>query len=143
MKKADYRDADLLIRLYDLRREEVLRKARKWVASSQFECQSYEEFSAKYSPESEENAYLGMTISYWDMVCALVDRGLLNEELFFSTTYEHMGVWQKVAAYVAGGRKAYDAPSWCASLEKVVLRHQAWFQSKKAPAKRRARTKQK
>lgn len=136
MRKLDHRDADLLLKLYDLRREAVLREARKFVGSSEIKAATYEEFAKQYPAGSQGSAYISMVVSYWDMVCALVEKGLLDEDLFFTTTYEHNGVWEKLKPYIQGGRAAWGAPWWCGSLERVVTRHARWMKAQSATPKK-------
>jgi hypothetical protein len=143
MKKPNNHDADLLLRLYDMRREAVLRDARKFVTSPDFVFGTYDEMKQKYPQGSQGATYIGMVLGYWDMVCALVDQGLLNEELFFTTTYEHTSVWEKLKSYVVGGRITYGAPWWCSSYERVVAKQQAWMKAKSTPAKKAARRRKK
>ena len=72
-----YEDADLILKLYDLRREETMRKARNWMAM--FNPESAQEIVAAAS--GEHNAYLRMVMSYWDMAASLVNNGAIDEVL--------------------------------------------------------------
>ncbi|MHB8927370.1 MAG: DUF4760 domain-containing protein [Bacillota bacterium] len=125
MAKPTYQDADLILRLYDMRREEVLRKARKWFAS-EFKAKTLDEFKAQCPPGSDANAYFRQVTSYWDMVAALVLQGLLNEDLFYSTTGEHIGVWMAVQPWVGQLREERKNPRYLAQVEELAKRHLAW-----------------
>jgi hypothetical protein len=136
-------DAKLLLQLYDLRREKALRKARDFV---QRDCKfkDYKDFEKKYPPGAKERGYVGMVMGYWDMACTLVVKGLLNEELFNATTFEHVGVWFKLKPVAEGYRKAFQYAGMMQALETVATRHpgaaamQAHLQKPGASKKRAA-----
>ncbi|HZC65230.1 MAG TPA: hypothetical protein VE545_01550, partial [Candidatus Dormibacteraeota bacterium] len=67
MSQVSYEEVNLLLRLYDMRREPQIRKARAWF-TEHFHPQSPDEMMQKYPQGSEENIYIRMVISYWDMV---------------------------------------------------------------------------
>ncbi len=91
-----YEDANLILRLYDLRREEKLRAARKWFASIP-PFSSREEFQKLCPAGSEENAYFRMVTTYWEMAASFVVNGILNRELFYrSNNMELLVVWEKI-----------------------------------------------
>src|SRR4051812_42011292 len=94
-RPATYEDANLLLRLYELRREEKLRKAREWF-SKNFHVSNLEEFQKQYPPGSEENAYVRMVQSYWDMAASFVTSGVLQRELFMENSRELLFVWERV-----------------------------------------------
>jgi hypothetical protein len=93
--KATYDDANLILRLYELRREEKLREARDWFGMN-FRAKSMEEIMQKIPPGSKENAYFRMVVSYWEMAASLVNSGVLNRDLFFQSNGELLGVWERV-----------------------------------------------
>ena len=112
--QATYDDANLCLKLYELRREEVMRKARQWFAT----------FSAKTPADmpqmgTPENAYLRMVTSYWDMAAAFVTSGVLNEELFLQTNGELLFVWEKVRELVPQMRTVSKNSSYLKNLETV------------------------
>lgn len=95
-----YDDANLILRLYDLRREEKLRAARKWF-SSMPALTSREEFLNLCPTGSDENAYYRMVTTYWEMVASFVVNGILNPELFYrSNNMELLLVWEKIRRMV-------------------------------------------
>ena len=128
MAKAKYDDADLLLRLYDLRREALLRKARNWFLS-QFQAYNWEDKIRKYPPGSEEERFSRMVISYWDMVAGLVNNGLIHEELFFQTTGEHIRVWERVKPWIEIARTEIN-PLMYRNLEELVDRQQKWHEKR-------------
>lgn len=133
--KANREDARLLLQLYDLRREKVLRRARDFV---QKDCQfkDYKDFVKKYPEGGKQAKYVGMALGYWDMACTLAARGLIHEELFNATNFEHMALWFKFKPVIEGWRKQWKYPGLMAALEQVALRHSvaAAYQQAAAPA---------
>jgi len=94
--QATYDDAALILRLYDLRREEKLRAARKWFGSMPALI-SREEFLKVCPPGSDENAFFRMVTTYWEMAASFVVCGILNRELFYrANNMELLLVWEKV-----------------------------------------------
>ena len=114
-------DARLLLELYDLRRERRLRRARDFVQQCKFK--DFADFDKKYPEGSKERTSTGMVMGYWDMACTLVEKGLLNEELFTATTFEHVGVWFKLKPVAEAYRKKYNYPGIAKALEAVASRH--------------------
>src|SRR3989440_10249936 len=72
------KSAELILRLYELRREEVMRKARTWYFG--FHPESVEDITAV--ARGEHSAYFRMVTSYWDMACSFVNHGAVDEEMF-------------------------------------------------------------
>jgi len=87
MAQVSYDEVNLMLRLYDMRREARLRQARAWFVEH-FHPTSVEDMMEKYPQGSEENTYIRMVISYWEMVASIVNRGLINDELFFESNGE-------------------------------------------------------
>jgi len=75
-----FQDAEIILRLYDLRREDKMRKARHWF-QTRFKANNLDEFQ-KQTATAEANAYFRNVINYWEMACLFVARGILNEEMF-------------------------------------------------------------
>src|SRR5262245_5044297 len=103
MLQPTYEDAELVLKLYDLRREERLRNARAWFVGN-FSARSLAEAMEKYPPGSDPNAYMRMVASYWDMAASFVVRGILHEELFFESSAEMLLVWEKMKDFIADTR---------------------------------------
>src|SRR5262249_10344940 len=99
MSQITYDEVNLMLRLYDLRRESRLRQARAWFTDN-FHPTSPEEMMEKYPQGSEENTYIRMVISYWEMVASIVNRGLINDELFFESNGEIWVVWDRMRGIV-------------------------------------------
>lgn len=123
--------AQLHLQVYDLRREAKLRQAREWFFAN-YSPRSLEESNKLAPPGSEQNAYARMVMSYWDQACALLNYGLLHEELFFETSGEFFQVWESLRHVVPAIRKEYRAPHFVAHLEKAAKRYEKWL-NKRAP----------
>jgi len=94
-RAATYDDANLILKLYDMRREPRMREARKWFISS-FKVKSYEEMTALCPPGSEPNASYRMMTTYWELVASFITSGILHDELFFQSGRELLFTWERV-----------------------------------------------
>jgi hypothetical protein len=116
--KPTYDDANLLLRLYELRREETMRKARKWLAS--FSPNNPEDVQKVADRDGQENAYFRMVTSYWDMAASFVTSGVLNDELFLQNSGEALFVWEKTRGLIEETRKRMNSPGFMKNLETVA-----------------------
>ena len=132
MSKPSAADAELVLRLYEIRRDPELRKARQWLLS-EFKATTWEEVEAQYLSGTEPDRFFRMVTSYWEMLAAMVNRGVLNEDLYFDSTGEHVVVWNRIKAIVPGAR-AKIRPTYLWNLEQLVRRHLAWRESTYATA---------
>ena len=111
-----HEEANLILKLYELRREPVMRQARDW-------------YFLEFNPESaadvdktmmgEHSGHLRMVFTYWDMAAALVKHGALSMELFNDTNGEHMMVFSKLEPFLKEMRANYG-PQMLANLEQLV-----------------------
>ena len=124
MRKPTHADAELLLRLYDLRREPELRRARTWFLS-EFKPRGWDEIGAAYLSHSDEDRWFRQTTAYWEMVATLVNRDLIHAELFFDHTGEDIQVWEHCKPWIAGARAALR-PTYLVQLERLVNDHQAY-----------------
>jgi hypothetical protein len=131
MGQATYDQVNLMLRLYELRREPRLRQARAWFVDH-YSASSPEEIMKKYPPGSEENTNIRMTISYWDMAAGIVNRGLIDDDLFFESTGEPWVVWERIKGAAPAWRAAFKNPLIFANLEELCQRLEAW-REKRAP----------
>jgi hypothetical protein len=120
-KKATAHDAQVLMQLYDLRREPVLRAARKFMTSD-FWPQNYDEFRAlMFEFGTERNAFARQCLSYWDMAAAMVVHGAIHEDLFFATNGEPYFLFAKFGEYLPQLRKDIN-PEFLIHLEQLANR---------------------
>src|SRR5688572_19298620 len=110
-------DADLIIKLYDLRREETMRKARKYFAFEFFpkSVDDVKEVLFNVQEHPERNAYFRQVISYWDMAAAMVNHGSIDRALFLDTNGEFFVVWAKIGDYIEDLRASFG-PQFLANL---------------------------
>jgi hypothetical protein len=122
---ATHEQVNLMLHLYELRREEKLREAREWV-SQNFHPKSLEDAMRLTPPGSKENAYMRMVMGYWEMVASIANRGLVDEELFFENSGEQWGVWEAVKDLVPTWREMFANPQFLGNLEEHCKRLDAW-----------------
>lgn len=121
-------DADMILKLYDLRREATMRKARKFMIE-EFYAADFKDFAAKYVPGTEQHAWFRQVTSYWDMVGAFVSRGVLDAELVFDTGAEFHIVWEKARATAEGIRKERSLPFYLKHLEALASAHKRYIEA--------------
>jgi len=119
MPKATYDDVNLIVKLYELRREEKMRAARSWFAGN-FKCKSRTAFELL---SGDENAMYRQLTSYWDMVASFMTSGVLNEELFFESGRELLFVWFRLQPIIADLRDIFG-PTYMKNLETVAKSYQ-------------------
>ena len=123
--KPTHEQAQLHLQVYDLRREPRLRQARDWFQQN-YHAETLEEAMRIGAPGTEHGNFVGMVIGYWEQVTALLNYGLLNEDLFFETSGEFFGVWEQLKTVVPQFREAFHEPHMLANLEKAAKRFEAW-----------------
>ena len=110
--------ADLILKLYDLRREEKMREARNWIFS--FNPTSVDEYWQTMM-DPEVGGYLRMVTSYWDMAASLVNHGAIDADMFNDTVGEHIMIFAKIQPLLAGLREKFESPEAFKHLEKVIM----------------------
>ena len=124
MRKPTHADAELLLHLYEIRREPELRRARKWFLT-EFQARSWAEIKSRYLSHSDEDRHFRMTVSYWELVGTLVNRGVLHPDLFFDHTGEDIVAWERCKPWVAEAR-ADLRPTYLYQFERMVADHLAF-----------------
>ena len=109
-------EAGLILKLYELRREDTMRKARDWYFR-EFNPQSMADFTNAMF--GEHSGHFRMVASYWDMAAALVNNGAIGLELFNDANGEHIGVFAKFELLLSEIRAVYS-PKFAANLEKLI-----------------------
>jgi len=109
-------EAGLILKLFELRREDTMRKARDWYFR-EFHPESMADFTAAMF--GEHSGHLRMVITYWDMASALVNNGAISIEMFNDTNGEHIGTFSKIEPLLPEIRAAYG-PQFAANLEKLI-----------------------
>ena len=111
-----YKDADLILKLYDLRREKTMRDARNWFFT--FAPQSTKDFMDVLT--SDKSGYYRMVVSYWEMACSLVNHGAVDADMFNDANGEHLFVFAKLEPFLPALREEMGNPTFLEHLEKVV-----------------------
>ena len=130
-QKATYDDVNLVIKLYEMRREERMREARRWFATS-FKVKTAEELHALCPPGSEANASFRMVVTYWDMVASFLTSGVLNQELFFQSGGELIFTWERLRDVVPQLRQDFGNPTVYRNLELAANGFIQWW-NREAP----------
>src|ERR1700719_513563 len=125
MADVNHEQVNLMLRLYDMRREPRLREAREWYVNH-FRPASAEELMAQCPPGSQENAFMRMVLSYWEMAASIVNRGLIDEDLFFENSGEQWMVWEQVKPVLGAWRTMFGSQKVFANMEEHCKRLEAW-----------------
>lgn len=136
MGEVTHEQVNLMLRLYEMRREDVMRQARAWYLKD-FHPKSAEDVMRICPPGSKENAYLRQVASYWEMVANIVSLGLIDEEFFFENSGEQWVVWEALRPIANEWRAAFKNPHAWEKLEQHCKRLETW-REKRAPGSREA-----
>ncbi|MGB8509718.1 MAG: hypothetical protein WCD76_15140 [Pyrinomonadaceae bacterium] len=110
------KSAELILKLYDLRREETMRKARDWYFT--FNPDSVEDIMA--TARGPQSAYYRMVVSYWEMACSFVNHGAIDAAMFADANQEQTFVFAKVQPFIEEMRSMGQA-NYLKHLEQVVM----------------------
>jgi hypothetical protein len=114
-----YESADLLLKLYDLRREPVMRQARAWFRND-FRPETPQDVLAAY--RGKDSAFYRMVTTYWNMAAALVLHGAIDEQMFGDVNGEHVMVYRRLRPFLGELRVALDNPGYLNNLERLIMR---------------------
>ena len=118
-KKNKTESANLILKLYDLRRETTMREARNWIVAF-FPETANDVLQAMIDPEA--SAKFRMVTSYWDMAASFVNHGAIDEEMFNETAGEHVLVFSKIEPFLEDMRQAMGSPNFLKNLETLIMR---------------------
>jgi Domain of unknown function (DUF4760) len=113
-----HEDADLILKLYDLRREATMREARNWFFS--FNPTSAGEYMEAMM--GEHSGHLRMVVSYWDMAATLVNHGAIDEQMFNEANGEHIFIFAKLEPILDELRQQWNQPDMLKNFEALVRR---------------------
>lgn len=125
-KKPDHRDAELILKLYDLRREEVMRASRSAIV--QWQPRSYEDVVAITQPTHPHNAAWRQVSSYWEMAYGFARHGIVNTELLAENGGEGFILYAKLEPHLPRMRK---------EMSPTILQNAEWMARKSPTAKKR------
>ena len=117
MSKAE--SAELILKLYDLRREAKMREARSWIIG--FFPETTQDV-LKVMIDAETSAYYRMVTSYWNMAASFVNHGAIDEEMFSEANGEHFVVFAKIEPFLSDLRETMGNPDILGNLEKLIMR---------------------
>lgn len=118
-------DAQVIMQLYDLRREPELRKARNWYGQD-FNPTSVDDIMHTMTDfRSDGNRYFRMVTSYWEMAATLALSGAVNEELFLDTQAEMFFVMAKLHPYLDALREKMGSPDAMRKCETLINKSEA------------------
>jgi hypothetical protein len=123
MAKPTAADAELILKLYDLRREPELRKARHWWVVT-FSPQSADDFmKVSGAFGTLENNWLRQVLGYWGMASSLVNRGALNRELFLEPSFcgEMVLIYAKVKPFLKELRAKMKNQEFLGGIESLIM----------------------
>jgi len=112
--------AELILQLYELRREAVMREARSFVGGGGFAPKSAEDLLEIIKKGGKETGFVLQVYGYWDMVCAFVRHGILSEGLVYDTCQEMYFQYAKIQPFLPEFRGKLGLTEWMQSLEKVA-----------------------
>jgi len=127
--KPTHEQAQLHLQVYEERRETRLREARTWFFKNYF-VDSLDDAMRLAPPGSEQGAFSMMVVTYWEQACALLNYGLLHEDLFFETSGEFFAVWERVKPVMQQAREKWVYPQYLANLEKAAKRYETWVETR-------------
>jgi hypothetical protein len=113
------RQAELICKLYELRRETVMREARSYVGG-EFLPASADEFVGIVNTGGKQSSYVLQVYGYWDMVAAFVHHGALDPMLVHDTCQEMYFQYAKIQPYLAEFRRRMNLPEWLISVERLI-----------------------
>lgn len=120
MREPDHRDADLVLKLYDLRRETEMRKARSFIMS--YEVNSLDDVKAIVDWAHPSNAHFRQVTSYWGMVADFATRGILHPEMFAAHCGEALWIFTKFEPLLPQIRAEIN-PAFMSLIETAVKSH--------------------
>jgi hypothetical protein len=111
--------AELILHLYELRRETVMREARSYIGGA-FMPASASEFVEIVCAGGKHTAFVLQVYGYWDMVAAFVEHGALDATLVYNTCQEMYFQYAKIQPYLLAFRKQMNLPEWLISVERLI-----------------------
>lgn len=114
-------DALVIIKLYEIRSEALMREARRWFFS-EFAPQSGKDIVALLLSGERQSAYYRMVSSHWEVAASLVNNGGIDEKLFLEANSEHVVVFAKLQPFVAEIRETIGEPDYLTHLERLVMK---------------------
>jgi hypothetical protein len=121
-RKATHADADLILKLYEARREAEIRKARHWWTTTFWPQSADDVLKIQRAIDTQENAWFRQVIGYWNLASSFVKHGVLSEDLFFEGSFcgEMFFVYAKLEPFLKEIREKLKNPTFLANLEAMA-----------------------
>jgi len=119
-------DANLILKLYELRREERMRAARAWFVQS-FKVETVEQFHKLCPQDSAESASARQMVTYWEMVASFLNAGVLNKELFYRSGMELLFTYERIRTVLPEMRQTFGNPFLYGQLEQSAKEMIEWL----------------
>ena len=129
MANPTHEQAQLQLQLFEERREARLRQARDWFWKN-YIVENIDDAMRIAAPGTEGGTFAMMVFSYWDQACAMLNYGLLHEDLFFETTGEFFGVWECAKAVIPQLRERFQNKNFLGNLEKAAQSYETWIEKR-------------
>ena len=113
-----FESAQLNLKLYELRREPVLREARTWFLH-QFNPETMADLLAAVTPE--RNAAFRMVLGYWEIAASMVSTGAIDRAAFLAAHGEILATFAKVYPFLPAIRSIVESPEFCLHMEQVLF----------------------
>lgn len=117
----DHEDVNIILKLYEMRREAVMRQARDYVNFEWFPS-NYDEFAKLMDINNPKNAWYRQVATFWEMAATFVNMGALHEELFWNTSGESIFFFGKIQPYLERVRAEMMGPQYLVQLETLIKR---------------------
>jgi len=127
--KPTHEQAQLHLQIYDMRREARLREGRDWFFKNFF-ADNLDDWMRIAGPGTDKGGLAMMVLTYWDQACAMLNYGLLHQDLFFETSGEFFVVWERVKPVVQQARERFVNKQFLGHLEKAAQRYEPWIESR-------------
>jgi len=114
-------DALVILKLYEIRGEALMRQARAWFFS-EFNPKSGIDILALMQSGEKESAFYRMVSSHWEVAAALVNNGGIDKKMFLEANSEHLVVFAKLQPFIAEIRETIGEPDYLANLEQLVMK---------------------
>ena len=134
MSQATYDDVNLVLRLYEMRREDKMRDARAWFTGN-FKPASMAEMLEQFPMGSEASTHMRQVVSYWEMVASFMTSDVLNKELYFQSGGELLLTYIRIRPILPAVREAFKNAQAFKNLETVGEDYLAWYDQKGPGAK--------
>ncbi|HZQ21309.1 MAG TPA: DUF4760 domain-containing protein [Terriglobales bacterium] len=125
-QKATPADAEVILKLYDLRREAEMRKARNWWLVTFWPESVDDVYKIGLALGTQENNWLRQVGGYWEMAASMVLHGAVSEELFMELSFcgEMFFIYSKVSPFIKELREKFNSPTMFSNVEKLINQSQ-------------------